>query len=350
MSTTVLGVLIFMIMVLVALLLILLSIWGIAKLVRGARVVLTPPVTVDAQLRDHMLPFGFYVICGRQRSGKGSLGTAVMDTDCTYHCTERLMRAQVEVDALNALLQSDPYNLNLPDFPYRSKNKMRLGADFRETYHIDISQFALPDGQSNVQYLPPYTMIHCEEIDAYMNCRTWNAASQEKANVIDAIKWVGHNKLTFFGDAQVFDRLDKGVRAQTTDIWYILRRRDFYEDEQGRAASWLARLLRRRRPHRVCRTEWTFLWIDNQLRTQAKELSGFGELIPLADYVRKCKFVYEGNIYDRYNPESGQAYWLKGIDDYYTEEHPNDIPTREAVEDYCARNARRAEQGEKGEE
>ena len=36
MSTTVLGVLIFMIMVLVALLLILLSIWGIAKLVRGA--------------------------------------------------------------------------------------------------------------------------------------------------------------------------------------------------------------------------------------------------------------------------------------------------------------------------
>ena len=76
-----------------------------------------------------MLPFGFYVICGRQRSGKGSLGTAVMDTDCTYHCAERLMRAQVEVDALNSLQQADPYNLHLPDFPYRSKNKMLLGAD-----------------------------------------------------------------------------------------------------------------------------------------------------------------------------------------------------------------------------
>ena len=199
---------------------------NIRKIINRGKILLQRPLTVDEEIRQNMLPTGFYVICGRQRAGKGSLGTAVMDTDCTYHCNERLTYAQAEIDALNAIPQADPYDLHLPDFPYRSKTKMLLGSTYRPTYHIDVNQFALPDGQANVQYLPPYTMIHCEEIDAYMNCRSWKKSEVEKANVIDAIKWCGHNRLTFIGDAQVFDRLDAAVRALTTDVWYIIRRKD----------------------------------------------------------------------------------------------------------------------------
>lgn len=327
-----------------------LLIFWLVKIIRGARIVLQRPLTVDEELRERMLPTGFYVICGRQRVGKGSLGTAVMDTDCTYHCQERLQLAQAEIDRLNSIKQAEPYDLHLPDFPYRSKNKMLLGADYRPTYHIDVNQFALPDGQKNVQYIPPYTMIHCEEIDAYMNCRSWDKAAVEKANVIDAIKWCGHNRLTFIGDAQVFARLDAAVRALATDQWYVLSRRDFYEDEDGRPLPWWRLLFRKKPQHRVIRTEWTFLWIKNQMKVQAAELRTLGEVIDTAEYVRKCKFVYYGNIYERYNSESGRAYWLKGIIDYYVEEHPDDTPTRRAVDDYCERNARRAENGEKGEQ
>ena len=326
--------------------LIALIVYGLVKLLRRARVMLAPAFTVDEELRQHMLPTGFYVICGRQRAGKGSLGCAVLDTDCTYHCAERLARAQAEINELNSIPQEHPYNLHLPDFPYRSKNKMLLGPDFRPTYHMDVNQFALPDGQPNVQYIPPYTLIHAEEIDAYMNCRSWGEAAVEKANVIDAIKWLGHNELAFIGDAQVFGRLDAAVRALTTDVWYVLKRHDAYEDEE-KLTPWQAFF--RKPKHRIVRTEWTFLWIKNQMRVQAGELRSLGEAIDVAEYVRKCKFVYYGNIYERYNSKSGRPYWLKGIEDYNVEYHPDDTPTRTAVEDYCKRNARRAENGEKAE-
>lgn len=319
-----------------------LLVWGVVALTRHSTV--QRPYTVDEELREHMLPSGFYVICGRQRAGKGSLGAAVMDTDCTYHCAERLSLAQHQIDELNAIPQSEPYNLHLPDFPYRSKNRMLLGEDYRPTYHIDVNQFALPDGQKNVQYLPPYTLVHCEEIDAYMNCRSWDKASVEKANVIDAIKWLGHNDLTFIGDAQVFGRLDAAVRALTTDIWYILGRRDYYDKGNRKG------FFRRRESPKIVRTEWTFLWIKNQMKVQAVELKSFGELVDGADFVRKCKFNYYGNIYCRYNSKSGRAYWLKDIKDYTVETHPDESPTREAVNDYCMRNTRRAENGEKAEE
>ena len=152
----------------------------------------------------------------------------------------------------------------------------------------------------------------------------------EKANVIDAIKWCGHNRLTFIGDAQVFARLDAAVRALATDQWYVLSRRDFYEDEDGRPRPWWRLLFRKKPQHRVIRTEWTFLWIKNQMKVQAAELRTLGEVIDTAEYVRKCKFVYYGNIYERYNSESGRAYWLKGIIDYYVEEHRRRTPGRHA--------------------
>ena len=130
-------------------------------------------------------------------------------------------------------------------------------------------------------------------------------------------------------------------------MWYIIRRKDHYEDEER--LSWLQALFKRPR-HRVIRTEWTFLWIKNQLKVQANTLKSLGEIVDESEYVRKCKFVYEGNIYDRYNAESGRLYWLQGIKDYFVEMHPSEIPTRDAVDDYCKRNARRAENGEKAEE
>lgn len=50
--------------------------------------------TFTDQLKENRLPTGFYVIAGKQRSGKTSLGAAVMITDYRYHGSERLDEAR----------------------------------------------------------------------------------------------------------------------------------------------------------------------------------------------------------------------------------------------------------------
>jgi len=300
------------------------------------RAVTEKPFTFDQELRQHMLPDGIYVICGRQRAGKGSLGCAIMDIDATYHSDERLMLAQAKVDELN---EQDDYDLELPEHLYYSKNKMYLTPDYIETYHVDVLDVALPETEEDMHF-PPYSMFNLEEMDAVMNARTWKDGANKKANVIDGEKWGGHHHLTITGDAQVFARLDAAVRSLVTDIFYVLKRTDYYSDDVPH--KWYQFSARREDNH-VIRTEWEFLWIKNQVHQEASELSKFGDFIPNDDRIKKCKFVYDGNIYERYNSHSGEAYWYKNIKNFACAPHPDDSLSRDAVNDYCARNARRAE-------
>lgn len=43
------------------------------------------PYTFTEELKANRLPTGFYIIAGKQRIGKTSLGAAVMITDYRYH-------------------------------------------------------------------------------------------------------------------------------------------------------------------------------------------------------------------------------------------------------------------------
>ena len=287
-----------------------------------------------------MLSTGVYVVAGRQRAGKGSLCCAIADIDATYHGEERRALAQEFVDnELNSLEQDVPYDLTVPDHVYYSKNKMYLTPDWIETYHADVLDVALPEKEADMHF-PPYAVCVLEEMDAVMNARTWGEGAAKKANVIDGYKWIGHNNMVVIGDAQVFSRLDAAVRALTTDIFYILRRKDYYSDDEPR--KWW-QLARKREQNHVIRTEWTFLRIKNQLYQEAQTLSKFGDFFDKDEYITKGKLVYEGNIYERYNSKSGQAYWYKNIKSFACAPHPANALTRDAVNDYCARNARKAE-------
>lgn len=309
-------------------------IW-IIKLIKYLRAVAEKPFTFDQELIQHMLPTGVYVIVGRQRAGKGALCCAISDTDATWHAEERQALAQEFVDELN---EQDDYNLELPEHVYYSKNKMYLTPDWVETHHVDVLDVALPETEED-SHFPPYSFFVLEEMDAVMNARSWKNGERKKANVIDGYKWGGHNNLVILGDAQVFSRLDAAARALTTDIFYILRRKDYYSDDVPR--KWWQ--FGKREENHVIRTEWDFLWIKNQLHQEAEALSKFGDFISKDDYIKKCKFVYEGNVYDRYNSKAGQAYWYKNIKQFAAAPHPNDSMTRESINDYCTRNARRAE-------
>lgn len=311
---------------------------GIVKIIRYLHAIADKhPLTMDQELRKSMLPFGFYSINGAQRSGKTSLGFAIMDTDAEYHSEERLERAQALVDELNSIEQDDPYDLVLPEHLYYSRTAMYLTKDYIPTWHVDIDQVALPETAEDPHFAP-YSFFHLEEYDSYMNARTWKNDQRKKANIIDGIKWVGHHMLTILTDSQVNERLDKAVRALMMNIFYIIDKRDYYAEDQPRKWWQFAR-----NKEGVIKTEWTFLWIQNQMHQQAEGLSKFGDFIKPDRYIKKCKFVYEGNIYERYNPNSGQKYWLKNLREFYTAPHPDSSLSRAAVDDYCDRNSRRAE-------
>jgi hypothetical protein len=301
---------------------------------RAARGRVEPTNSYTDELRKNMLPTGFYVICGRQRVGKTSLGAAMMITDYKYHAGERLAKAAAEIAKMNAIPQAEPYNLHCPDLAYRSKDNILLDAkNWIQTYHFDIPQFALPDGIHSVQYFPPYTFLHAAELDAFMNSRTWQDDKDLKLNIIDAIKWIGHQEITFIGDAQSFGRLDAAVRALATDMLYVLKMKP--------VEKW------RRKPGHLFRHEkiiekvvWDFIWVKPQLKAEAEELSKLGITVPPSEFSRRCRFIYEGNIFERYDDKSGKAYWYRGIEDFYLEEHPSVSLARDDVADFCARNVR----------
>lgn len=307
----------------------------VIRAIKMLRIVADKPLTFDEELRQNMLTTGIYVATGHQRAGKGSLCCAISDIDATWHGEARKQLAQDFVDKLN---KQDDYELTLPEHLYYSKNKMYLTPEYIETYHVDVLDVALPETEKDMHFAP-YSFFILEEMDAVMNARTWKDGEHKKANVIDGYKWGGHNNLVILGDAQVFARLDAAARALTTDIFYILRRRDYYSDDEPRKWWQFAH----KEENHVIRTEWEFLWIRNQMHQEAQALSKFGDFIKPENYIKKCKLVYEGNIYERYNSKSGQAYWYKNIKEFACAPHPDDSMTRAAVDDYCERNARRSE-------
>lgn len=288
-----------------------------------------PTHTVTDEFKERPTPSGVYLIIGPQGSGKTSLMNAVIDTDFKYHGSARLNDARTEIKKLNALEQSNPYKLTCPACAYRTRTKLML-SNGKPTYHTDISQFGLPQGQQGVQYFPVSTVIGCDEVDSFMDCRKWQ---EDKQYIIDGMKYIRHQNLVLFMDAQSFDKCDADIRRLVTDVWYITKKKDIYE----RRRWW-------KKHQELVRTEWTFNWIKQQQLQNAAKLRGLGIDISTDSYSRKCKFIYEGNIYNRYNSLSGKPYWYAGIKDYEIEKHPMNSMSRAGVETFCKQNALRFEQ------
>ena len=309
-----------------------LTVWGAYGIFRA---VYKPkeerPHTFTEELKENRLPTGFYVIAGKQRIGKTSLGAAVMITDYLYHGRERLDEARSEIEHMNAI---DPdWDLHCPPLAYRSKDIVHLDARAGvDTLHIDITQFGLPGGNLNVQYLPPGTFLHFPELDADLNCREWANTPME---IIDAIKWQGHQNLTTVADMQSFSRVDAALRELTTDLWYVVERRDKY----ARVKWW-------RRRKELVSTEWTFLWLKPQENAMFRDVLRFDLPATIEKWLRKrvtdgcriCRFKFEGNIYERYNANSGKAYFYSGLDDFYVESHAPQDYRRASIDAFCKSN------------
>ncbi len=278
--------------------------------------------TVTDEFIDKPIPPGVYIIVGPQGVGKTSFLNALISIDSKYHGAERLQLAKVEIEKLNSI----GYKLTVPPCPYRTRSKLFL-PNGKPTYHTDISQFGLPGRRKEVQYFPPYTVIGCDEIDSFMDCRDWNKNGNMKADIIDGFKYIRHHDLVFLGDVQNFSKVDAAVRKLTTDVIYILGKKDVYGKKH-----------RFSRKKILLRTEWEFIWVKHQQAENAESLREMGIDVKEKN-ARKCKLIYEGNIYSQYNSQSGKPYWYRGIKQFTVEKHPENVLSPEGVDTYCKQNA-----------
>ena len=97
---------------------------------------------------------------------------------------------------------------------------------------------------------------------------------------------------------------------------------------------------------KLASTEWTFIWLKPQQNAVLRDvlrndLTQHVEKMLrkcLADGSRICRFVFEGNIYERYNSYSGKAYFYRGLEDFYVESHVPVDYSRASVEAFSESN------------
>ncbi len=283
--------------------------------------------TVTDEFIDNPIKSGVYIFAGPQGVGKTSLMMAMLSTDFIYHGQQRLEEGKRDIAMLNAIPQAKPYKLTMPACAYRTRTKLIL-PNGKPTYHTDISQFGLP-GTPGIQYFPRGTVLGFDEIDSFMDCRKWQ---EDKQPVIDGCKYIRHHNLVFMGDCQNFAKVDIAIRRLTTDLIFVLSKRDIWKTE-------LVGLFKK--PKRVFYgTEWDFTWTKQQLLENAQQLATLtGCRVNAQDYVRRCKFIYRGNIYSQYDSLSGKPYWYNGLESYEVEDHPVSGLSREGVDQFVKRNA-----------
>lgn len=283
--------------------------------------------TVTDQFIDAPIPYGVYLICGPQGVGKTSFMYALLSTDAKYHEKERLTAAAEESMVLKRSgFVGDDIDLRIPPCAYRTRSKVIL-PDGRETLHADISDFGLPGKFEGTHTFPTMTVIACEEIDSAMDNRKWNKDTDMKTAIFDGMKYIRHQNLVFLGDLQNIGKVDINIRRLATDVIYILKKKDFYEKPH-----WYSR------KKQLVRTEWDFVWMNYQLAENIKTLKEMGMDID-QKYIRRCRFIYKGNIYSQYDSRSGKAYWFRKFKSFTMEKHPKNLFTPSGIEEYCRQNS-----------
>lgn len=270
-------------------------------------------MNLTKMLKSAPLPSGFYTICGEQGAGKTSLAVALFKEDYRRH---RKARKEMAVDLARRFYTDSGIRLDISDTLYFSNNKIIL--DKRrgiETWEVDLQRLGLPNADFAVQYLPRGSAVFIQEADILAFCRDWATLSNY---LINLIKFVRHNLITLIFDMQVGGALDKALRRLLVGMYYVVK-------------SGVGRFLLFWK-----RQKWKFLYIRNQLNAVVKELSTLGVKVKIkvAEWGR---FRVWGNVFDRYNSFSGEAYFLYGIEKvgYVYKKHAADSLSVESIKAYC---------------
>ncbi len=270
-------------------------------------------MNLTKMLKSAPLPSGFYAICGEQGAGKTSLAAALFKEDYRRH---RKVRKEMAIDLARRFYADSGIRLEISDTLYFSNNKIIL--DKRkgvETWEVDLQRLGLPNDGFEVQYLPRGSAVFIQEADILAFCRDWETLNNY---LINLIKFVRHNLITLIFDMQVGGALDKALRRLLVGMYYVVKS----------GVGWFMIFWKRQK--------WKFLYIRNQLNAVVKELStlGVNVKIKVAEWGR---FRIWGDVFDRYNSFSGEAYFLYGIEKvgYVYKRHSDGDLSVEGIKAYC---------------
>lgn len=269
-------------------------------------------MNINKDLKKEPFPSGVFVFAGEQGAGKTSLGAALFCEDYKKWRKERRTKAE---ELAQRFYADSGVKLDISDRVYFSNVEFVLNKRHKlSTHYVDVQRLGLPNPDYQVQYLPRGSMVYIQEGDILLFCQDNKTLSKY---LIDLCKYVRHMGLTVIIDCQVFGRIDKSIRSLSMGIYYITESYD----------SRFFFFWKRRK--------WKFFYIRNQLNEVVKELATVGVHIKVS-VVEKGKFKFRGNIFERYDSFSAEAYFLDGIEKvgYEYLEYPKKSLSLEAIKEY----------------
>lgn len=279
----------------------------------------------DRNIMREKLPVGLYAIIGKQGAGKTSLGVAMLCNDWKYHHLERYEETKLYINVLN----DNGFNLHLPKNKtlYYSPDPVVLSKKpYVETWYIDPTKFKLPNLKEDVQLVPRGSVVHLPEFDNIIPCRDWKNMDKY---LIALAKYARHWDLVIIIDFQCWLQLDVSWRRLMMYTLFVYKS---YTDYR----FWLIKCLF----HIPLKRRWKYFWVDNQLNSFVKDLADVcvsdKDLKELRREVSANKrYVFKGDIFERFNSTNGESYFLRGIKDYIYIPHKKFKMTPESVEEYC---------------
>lgn len=279
----------------------------------------------DKLIMQERLPVGLIALIGKQGAGKTSCACAMLSNDWKYHHLERYE----ETKAFHKELNKNGFDLNLPKNKtlYFSPDTMVLSKKpYVETWYIDPSKFMLPNLDEEVQCVPRGSVVFLPEFDNIIGCRDWKTMSPY---LIALAKYARHWDLTIIIDFQCWLQLDSSWRRLMMYTHYM------YETFENTRFKFIKKIF-----HIPLKRYWRYVWCDNQLNAFVKDLADMvveDKLVKsLKQMVAKDKrYVFKGNIFERYESTSGERYFLRGVGKYeYIPHKPKDM-SPEGIEEYC---------------
>lgn len=278
----------------------------------------------NAIIRER-LPVGLFAFIGKQGAGKTSMAVAMLSNDFKYHHLERYEESKAFMNELNSV----GHHLHMPKNKclYYSPDPIMLSKkSYIETWYIDPDKFKLPNLKEDVQLVPRGSVVFLPEFDNIINCRDWKNMSPY---LIALAKYARHWDLTIIIDFQVWLRIDKSWRDLMMYTCFIY---DSYWKDKW---AWLLRLF-----HMPIKRIWKYVWTDNQLNAFVKDLSTAKLNQKLVKKLSKKvsslkRYVFKGNVFERYESQSGCRYFLRGIDDYKYIPHKKSDLSPVGIEEYC---------------
>lgn len=282
-------------------------------------------IVTDRNIMREKLSVGLYAVIGKQGAGKTSCATAMLCNDWKYHHLERYEETKSYINVLNW----SGFNLHLPDNKtiYYSPDKIILSKKpYVETWYIDPLKFKLPNLREEVQYVPRGSVVFLPEFDNIIPCRDWKNMDKY---LIALAKYARHWDLVIIIDFQCWLQLDVSWRRL---MMYTLFMYDTYTDYRFRLFKLLFRIPFKRR--------WKYIWCDNQLNAFVKDISDMCVDEKLVTKLKKQvakdkRYVFRGDIFERFDSTNGDKYFLRGIDDFQYIPHNKIELSPEGVEEYC---------------